>query len=183
MYKVNRWVMILSVMLIVCMLGSCGKEKDDETQVETSAETASQTEVETTVVTFPDETGFYAHGSYSNDGEDPFATAPVETTEEPDEQGTEPTEPEVTDPTEDLKTDETTSPTEPEETQPGNNSDAMTYEKYNSMSAGEQMAFFNSFESPEAFTAWYQNAKAEYESQKNSVDVNGGIADLGGFAQ
>ena len=40
----------------------------------------------------------------------------------------------------------------------------MTYERYRNMSAEEQQAFRDTFESMEAFLAWYQAAKAAYES-------------------
>lgn len=230
MYKLKNLTIIVCIMLLFVMLTSCGKKNTEVTETESDMETTE----EATIITFPDETGFYAHGSYNAVEEDPFATASVETTEatqpkpteskanesesknptqpsstkptDPTEPSsskptdvTEPsptkptdsTEPTATDPTESTEkkepetptTEETTVPTEPEASKPSEDSGIMTYEKYCALSPAEQMAFFNTFESAEAFTNWYQNAKAEYEGQKNSVNVDGGIADLGDFVK
>lgn len=50
---------------------------------------------------------------------------------------------------------------------------AMTYEQYNALSATEQEAFFNSFDTVEDFFAWYNQAKQEYENNQNYIDAGG----------
>ena len=50
---------------------------------------------------------------------------------------------------------------------------AMTYEQYNALSATEQEAFYNSFDTVEDFFAWYNQAKQEYENNQNYIDAGG----------
>lgn len=47
------------------------------------------------------------------------------------------------------------------------------------MSAQEQNDYMNSFDSIDAFFAWYNQAKAEYEASNPPIDVDGGSFDLG----
>lgn len=49
----------------------------------------------------------------------------------------------------------------------------VTYEEYISMSGSEQQKYFESFESPEAFFAWYNDAKAKYEAENPSIEIGG----------
>ena len=49
----------------------------------------------------------------------------------------------------------------------------LTYEEYNSLSAKDQEAYFNSFASIEDFFAWYNLAKEEYESSQSRVEIGG----------
>lgn len=55
------------------------------------------------------------------------------------------------------------------------------YEKYQSMSAEEQMEYMNSFESVDAFFAWYNSAKEEYEAQIPVIEVGDGPIDMSEF--
>ena len=56
--------------------------------------------------------------------------------------------------------------------------DKMTYVAYNAMSADEQLAFINSFESIDAFFVWYNAAKEEYNN--NLIEIDGSTPiDLG----
>lgn len=79
--------------------------------------------------------------------------------------------------------------TKPEETKPtgpddydntGSNIGASTepvltgdseYEKYMNMSADEQQEYFNSFDDPADFFAWYNKVKQEYEDSRNVIEV------------
>ena len=49
----------------------------------------------------------------------------------------------------------------------------LTYEEYNALSAEEQEAYFNSFDTIEDFFAWYNKAKAEYEADQDYIEVGG----------
>lgn len=48
------------------------------------------------------------------------------------------------------------------------------YEKFQEMSASDQHAYMNSFESVDAFFEWYNAAQAEYEATKNEIVVGSG---------
>ena len=102
-------------------------------------------------------------------------------TESPDTNETEPstTEPAATEPS-------TTEPpateppaTEPPVTLPPVSVGTTSYEWYNSLSGAEQVNFFNTFESTEAFVNWYNSAKAEYDALHPDVEVGNGSVDLG----
>lgn len=47
------------------------------------------------------------------------------------------------------------------------------YEEYNNMSGEQQKEFYDSFESPEDFFSWYEQAKAEYDSTRNDIILDG----------
>ena len=49
-------------------------------------------------------------------------------------------------------------------------SDEVTYESYQAMTGEEQMAFMESFESMEAFFAWFNAVKEEYEENLIVID-------------
>ena len=107
--------------------------------------------------------------------------APTEGKDDPVEGTTEPTE--ATDPTESTETPESTEPSESTTPAEGDNQGGSTvtaYENYMNMSGEEQLAFMQSFESMEAFFAWLNAAKAEYEAQNPGIDVGDGNIDLGG---
>ena len=76
--------------------------------------------------------------------------------------------------TEPPQTPETTTPavTEPETTAPI----TVTYPEYLAMSGQDQAAFIDSFDSLEAFFAWLNQAKAEYEDQRIPIDGTTPIA-------
>ena len=57
----------------------------------------------------------------------------------------------------------------------------LTYEEYNALSAEEQEAYFNSFDTIEDFFAWYNKAKEEYEAKQDYIEVGeDGNLDIGG---
>ena len=55
----------------------------------------------------------------------------------------------------------------------------MTFEQYLCLSAEEQLAYFYTFPSHEAYINWYNAAKAEYDN-KEVIEVTGPV-DLGGM--
>jgi len=68
----------------------------------------------------------------------------------------------------------TTRPSEPaQESNP-----TMDYETYINLSAKEQKAYRETFESLAAFFEWYNAGKKEYEEQKPNVDIGNGTIDL-----
>ena len=76
---------------------------------------------------------------------------------------------------------ETTAPYEeskPADSQGDSSTGEMTYEKYNAMSGDDQMAFFNTFDSVEAFMDWYNAAKEKYEAEHPAIEIEGGEIDL-----
>ena len=109
------------------------------------------------------------------------ATEPVKSTE-----ATESTKPtESTRPTESTNATEATQTTQPTEaTQPPQGGISLSgaaaeYARYNAMAPDEQVAFYNTFDSMEAFVAWYNNAKAEYDRQNPSIEIGNGNIDIG----
>ena len=55
----------------------------------------------------------------------------------------------------------------------------LTYEEYWAMSGEEQLEYKESFDSVKDFYAWYNAAKAEYESAHPGIDAGDGEIDLG----
>lgn len=47
----------------------------------------------------------------------------------------------------------------------------LTFEEYNAMSGKDQELYFKSFESVEAFFAWYNRVKAEYEAEHGGSGI------------
>ena len=167
---------ILIIALIALLLLTAGCRKAEVTPTEPSVATPTE----------PSETlgpgvGIVEDGVVMEEEEEP--TAPAETepeaTEPESEKETTPkaTEPEKeTDPTEAPGGSETT----PAETQPsgGNATASSAYDDYMNMSAAEQEAFIESFESLDAFMAWFNQAKAEHNANDNSIEVGSGTIDL-----
>jgi len=55
------------------------------------------------------------------------------------------------------------------------------YEKYISMSPEKQQAYFESFDDPNDFFKWYNNAKAEYDKKNAANVVEGDSVDIGDY--
>lgn len=68
-----------------------------------------------------------------------------------------------------------------EDSSPAKPAGGSEYEKYMAMSPEEQEAFFETFDSPEAFIKWFNNAKAKYEAGNDSIVVEGGGIDIGDY--
>ncbi len=59
----------------------------------------------------------------------------------------------------------------------------MDYETYNALSGTEQLKFYESFETVEAFFAWYNKAKEEYDKKNPAIEVGKDtVVDLGQLA-
>lgn len=61
----------------------------------------------------------------------------------------------------------------------GHIANTTAYEQYNNMSGDEQLAFYRTFDSSEAFIAWYNAAKADYEASNPAIEITGDVIDLG----
>ena len=147
------FVIVIVLILILAILGIFFGEKDVEHEeinpTESTAQNGEKQEtqlIETTMETI--------EGIEEWD-------KPVETTEETTAETTEPED--ETDPTE-KETDPTT-PTESER--------ITEYEWYLNLSPQKQQEYFESFDNPDAFFAWFNNAKAEYEASREYIDING----------
>ncbi len=114
-------------------------------------------------------------------------TEPTEPEQETEPtQGTEPTEPEQeTEPSQGTESTEPEQETEPsqgtEPTEPDKELTDLTYAQYISLSAKDQQAYYEAFQSDEAFFAWYRAAKAEFEEQKDAGTVSGGKVDISDY--
>lgn len=161
----KRLIALLLAVLLILPAGCKSKKNQNATE---PAATVEPTEVMPTETLHPaladnpfeDENGnsIEEEAAAATDG----ATEPEET-EEPTEPATEPSE-------------SATDPSEPEATE---DDGEMTYEKYMSLSAAEQYAFMNSFESIDAFFEWFNAAKAAYEASRNEIEIGDGSFDLG----
>lgn len=69
-------------------------------------------------------------------------------------------------------------PERPEQTE-----DALTYEEFWELDGDAQLAYKESFESVEAFYAWYNAAKSEYDAAHPGIDAGDGNIDLGELAK
>jgi len=136
---------------------------------------------EATVVLTPTEGKEDGKQSGSQNDKEPTGTVGSQTEKDPTDkqpggttEGTasqdQPTAPTYVQPTtpEGDPIDDATVPNVPDVTVP--ESDQMTYETYANMSAEEQMAFFDSFESVDAFFDWYNAARKEYEDSFIEID-------------
>ena len=104
--------------------------------------------------------------------------------EEPATEGVEEETQETTAPTESTKPTESTTPTEatkPQETKPTTPQQsalAKEYTSYMDMSADQQMAYIESFDSIDAFMAWFNAAKEEYNKNDGAIEIGSGEIDL-----
>jgi hypothetical protein len=56
----------------------------------------------------------------------------------------------------------------------------MSYEEYLALTPAQQQAFYESFESAEAYFAWLHKEKEDYENNKDQIEIDGGGSlDLG----
>ena len=58
---------------------------------------------------------------------------------------------------------------------------SMTYEKYVSMPAEDQQAYFETFDDPEDFFDWYNAEKEKYEQAHQGEEITDGSIDLGDY--
>lgn len=148
--------------------------KDTSTGATTDPSTGENTAATTeTTLTIPEdsapETGVVDIGLTDN----PFGTAGGDEAN----QETDPTEDVVPDiPTESPVATNPTGSIDPSE----DTEDELTYEEYMSLSAAEQKAYRDTFESIDAYFVWFNSAKAEYDAQNSGIDVGDGPIDLGG---
>ena len=159
----NSKRLLALVLVLVQLITGCGKQ--NETVEPTTEVTATTEPPVTTEASIPG-----LEDSIFDDETEPTVTeTQPETTE-----NTEPAE--TVKPTEPAQPDTTTPTTEP--TQPSVNVQ-MDYERFQNLSASEQMAVMESFGSLDLFFAWYNQIKAEYEAANPPIDVGDGNIDIG----
>ena len=49
----------------------------------------------------------------------------------------------------------------------------LTYEEYQALDANRQMAYYNSFETPQDYMKWFNDAYAEYQKQQSENEIDG----------
>lgn len=153
------------ILLLIAMIFVFAGDTENN-HVEIAATTATEAVKETVEPTSQDAAGETVEGVEEWENETTEGTEEsVDVTTVPT---TEATEPEET-------TAPTTEATEPEDTKPA----ASAYLWYASLSAEEQQKYYESFASPEAFFAWFNAAKAEYEASKDYMDSDNPNADMG----
>lgn len=162
---------LISIVLLIAMLLSLCACKNKQVEADSATEAVESTEaatVEATVATEPTETlADIDRDDVVRETEPEVNKATIiteedesteETTEEEDPSETEETAPLETVPVEDIGT------VVEEKTE---------YEKLMEMSGEEQQAFMESFESLDAFFAWLEAAKAEYEAKNPGIEIGG----------
>ncbi len=55
----------------------------------------------------------------------------------------------------------------------------LTYAEYLKMTPAEQQAYYESYEDVMDFIAWYNAAKAKYDADKDTIQIEGGKIDIG----
>ena len=70
----------------------------------------------------------------------------------------------------------------PDESQGKDWESILTYSEYLEMSKAEQDEFYNSFEDPNEFFAWFDAVKAIYDEERKENQFNGGSIDIGGMS-
>ena len=149
---------------VFLLLAGCGKKK---APVETTAATQATTAETTAEPTVTEESIPGLEDSIFDDETEPTVEETKSRTEsaEPATKATEPSRPvETTEPMETTKPTETTKPAAPSEPPKSENTVVSEYEKFQNMSASQQQEFMQTFDSLDAFFAWYNNAKAEHEA-------------------
>ena len=171
----KKIAVVLAVMMVLLSLTSCGKNKQETEQTGTTHETteANQPEIKETeqkeTVSTQQETESEEMAAKPENRETAVEN-PFDSKTEVSEENTQ---------------EETAENTTPDETAGGNTSDSgnvvrplTEYEKYQNMSGAEQKAFMESFGSMEAFFAWLNNAREEYEASIKSIEAGNGTLNL-----
>ena len=142
---------------------------------------------------FTDEDFHDSLSGTTNDGTEATDSTESTAVTQPSTGSTEPTKPtepakptestESTESTEPIKPTKPVDPTEPEEdTKPSEENKITAYEWYENLSPEEQVAYFQTFESMEAFVKWHNEAKAEYDRLHPPIDAGDGNIDFGDIA-
>lgn len=158
----KRILTLLVALFILITLSACVNKNEEQIQVSQTFE-ASPTRVPSVIT----------NTITIDDIEEPMHTPLV--TSESVQPSIPPTE--TTD-----SAEESPAPTSAPAESPENNAitapSATAYEQYNAMSGDEQIAFMESFDSVDAFVAWYNAAQAEYNASRPAIEVEGGVIDM-----
>lgn len=201
MIKYRKFFIVLSGSILLCLcllLSACGKnngtpdvqenttvsqeQADDRTKEskpgDDTAKESGQKQDQPKVVHQKNGSGVETIGSSDQSGQTEQKPSSEKTTEVKPEQGVEPVE-QSENPTEESK-----SPVEQSEasnpTSPPLSTAAKEYADYCGMSSEQQYAYYKSFKSADAFLEWYNAAKAAYEKENPTIELNpGDVIDLG----
>ena len=161
----NRVYRLIAFMLAILMLTSvvsgCGK-KDTTPSVENQETNATTESTSPEVTISPELQKALEEGWLVEDWTEEVTDATESEETEPEE-----TEAKETNPTETIPEETTAQVT------------VTAYEWYLSLSAEEQQAYFETFESIDAYFLWLNNAKAEFEEKQNATEIEGGSIDVG----
>ena len=195
----NKKTFVLLIALLAVILMGCNKKEQVEEPVPTNPETEAgvvetiaetvpgvedsifDTEQEETKSeeTEPEETKFKETEAKDSEGDDDQKTENATKPTAPPSAGssTKPTAPPVED---EPAAGPSTKPSPDEDETDDNTSDVQSsdYEDFQKMTPAEQQAYMSSFDSIEAFFAWYEAAKAEHEAANPPIDVGDGNIDL-----
>ncbi len=167
--KLILFLVILFVVIIGLIVLVAQRSPDEDLTPTDTAPTSS-----TSAVTNPSEETTNPATQQTQETE---STEPIETTEPSQETAPDDTDNEETKPVE-TKPDETQSEeTEPQETEPeeqGKSPWDVTYEEYQNMSATEQRAHMEAFNSIDEFFTWHDTAKKKHEAENPDIEVGGG---------
>lgn len=171
----NRMLKNILILMMVAATAATAFGCEKKEPVETTAATENTAAAESTTAEetmSPELKKAMEEGWIEEDW--PEETKPQET--KPEETKPQETKPQETKPEETKPQETKPQETKPEETKPQNT--VTEYEEYLAMSPEEQQAFFESFDSVDAYFAWLNAAKAEYEEKQNASDLEGGSVDL-----
>jgi cytoskeletal protein RodZ len=175
--------LILCVALVVLLLAGCKEKVADETipgvedsifdqagevEIDRPEDTKAETEQNATQSTKPTSPKPTIPDGPKNPGDVSEPSMPDEP-ELPTKPATQPTTPEATEPTE----PEATEPTQ--ESLPTEDYTKLDYLGFHALKGAQQQAVMESFESIDAFFAWYNKLKDEYEKANPPIEVDGPI--------
>lgn len=206
MNKKSLFLMIIVALVLLLAITGCGKKQTEQKETEDFAETTEQSQENEVIIgegvisgveveeeePVEVDKGFAAY-------EDPDPTASTKpSVEKPSTPSTQkPTTPSTQKPTTPVKPstpttpnqNAPTTPTQPEApaaTEPEYSAGVgvpdegvvTEYDEYMNMSADEQQAFIESFESMEAFMTWFNKAQEEENASDNSIEIGSGVIDM-----
>ena len=158
------------LLLVALMLGACrngGASAGEQTDIRETTGTVTEQGKEPAEQGTTDTEEIL--GGTEDEHTDSDPAVPSESVEEPTDSADPPreTDTEADDPTAPADTE---SP-EPSVTQDGTMPKYILFEQYQVLSGTEQLAYFQSFPTPEDFFVWYNAAVADYKDRKPGVEI------------
>ena len=156
------------LVMVISAFTACGKQREDAETTAATTETLLPGVVENIFEKEEDDDNSVTEETEAGENQAEIESEKETLSEEPLQDDTE---------QEESKPKETTpKETAPKETVPKQPEGITDYEVYKAMSPDEQVAFYESFGSAEAFMEWFNNAKAEYDAQQTIVEIGEGGA-------